>query len=241
MDPFRHLPHLQGQLTPADRSSLRVTLEILAEWDERARQLGRPSDWRLSNQAIEASRRAALGALDAQQDFWVFSYGSLMWDPGFHFVEVRLAELPAHQRRFTFKTDTGRGSPLCPGLMLSLAPGEGSCQGLAFRIAARAADAETAILWRREMVRGSYSPKRLPVSTPQGEVEALVFADNPAFRDHVGELPMDQTAAIIARASGMLGTNRDYLEQLALQLRRLAIEDAYLSALLQRVQAIAAE
>ena len=241
MDPFAHLPHLHGKLTPADESALRVTLDMLAEWDERARLLGRPGDWRLSNQALEASRRAVVGALDEQQDFWVFSYGSLMWDPGFHFVEVRLAELPSHQRRFTFKTDMGRGSPQCPGLMLSLAPAEGSCQGLAFRIAAQAADAETAIIWRREMVRGSYSPKRLPVSTPQGDVEALVFADNPGFRDHVGELPIDQTAAIIAQASGMLGTNREYLEQLALQLGRLEIEDAYLSNLLQRVQAIAAD
>ncbi len=241
MDPFAHLPHLQGKLTPADESALRVTVEVLAEWDQRARNLGRPVDWRLSNQAIEASRRAVLGALDAQQDCWVFSYGSLMWDPGFHFVEVRLAELPGHQRRFTFKTDIGRGSTQHPGLMLSLTPSEGSCRGLAFRIAAQAADAETAIIWRREMVRGSYSPRYLSVTTPQGDITALVFATNPGFRDHVGELPIDQTAAMIAQASGMLGTNREYLEQLATQLGRLEIEDAYLSSLLQRVQAIVAD
>ena len=26
-----------------------------------------------------------------------------MWDPGFHFDEVRLADLPGHQRRFLFR------------------------------------------------------------------------------------------------------------------------------------------
>ena len=48
-DAFIHLPHLRDRLTPADQSDLRVTPEVLAFWDERAQELGRGPDWRLSD------------------------------------------------------------------------------------------------------------------------------------------------------------------------------------------------
>jgi cation transport protein ChaC len=67
-------------------------------------------------------------------------------------------------------------------------------------------------------------------------VTALVFAANTAHDDHVGELPLDEAASMIARAEGVLGTNRHYLEQLVWQLQHLGIEDHYLLRLLQRVQ-----
>jgi len=173
-------------------------------------------------------------------DLWIYSYGSLMWDPGFHFDEVRLAELQGHRRRFLFRTTLGRGSPELPGLMLSLEPGPGTCRGLVFRIPGAARHAESACVWRREMIRGSYRPALLPVATPQGEVQALVFAANHAHPDHVGDLPLHEAAMIIAHAAGFLGTNRQYLEQLARQLHSLGIDDDYVVQLLQQVQAAAA-
>ena len=238
-DAFTHLPHLRDRLTPAEESALRVTPELLAFWDERARRLGRGSDWRLSNDELESSRRDLLARRDPHDDLWIYSYGSLMWNPGVHFEEVRLAELPGHQRRFSYRTTIGRGSAECPGLVLALEPGTGPCRGLAFRIAAERADAELAFVWRREMIRGGYRPTFVVVSTPQGEVTALAFASNPAHADHVGELPIGETAAMIANAAGTLGTNREYLEQLAAQLERLGIEDAYLRRLAREVEAIA--
>jgi glutathione-specific gamma-glutamylcyclotransferase len=238
-DAFAHLPHLRDRVKPAESSDLRVTPEVLAFWDRRAQALGRPADWRLSDQQIEASRLAVLGQLAAGTDLWIYSYGSLMWDPGFHFEEVRLAELARHQRRFSFRTTLGRGSPERPALMLSLEPSAGACRGLVFRIAADRAHAESAVVWRREMVRGSYVPKWLAVDTPQGDVTALAFTSNPSHADHVGELPLTETAAMIASATGVLGTNRDYLEQLAEQLESLGIEDAYVQTLVARVQGMA--
>ncbi len=99
--------------------------------------------------------------------------------------------------------------------MLSLEQQEGCCRGLAFRIAADAVHAESAILWRREMLRGGYSPALVPMSTPQGPITALAFVSNPAHASYVGELPLDETAAVIASGKGILGTNREYLAQLA--------------------------
>ncbi len=159
-----------------------------------------------------------------------------MWDPGLHFAEVRLAKLAGYQRRFTFMSRLGRGSTEHPALMLSLERDQACCcQGLVFRIAADLVDSESAILWRREMIRGTYCPLLLPVDTPQGGVTALVFTSNPSHADYVGELPIDETAAMIARACGVIGSNRQYLEFLAAQLQALSIRDDYIERLSNQV------
>jgi cation transport protein ChaC len=54
----------------------------------------------------------------------------------------------------------------------------------------------------------------------------------------VGERPVAETAAVIASGTGVLGTNRQYLEQLATQLQRLGIEDEYIRDLVPRVRRI---
>ncbi len=237
-DPYVHLPELRGCLTHAADSTLRLTPEALAQWDAQAQARGLPPDWRWTEQQIQASRCACLGEAPAE-DLWIFGYGSLMWDPAVHFCEVRRAELPGHRRLFSYRTQMGRGTPEQPALMLTLEPGDGCCHGLAFRIDAALAEQESAALWRREMIRGGYLPTLLPVHTPQGPVQALVFLANPAHPNHVGELPLDASAAIIARAEGPLGRNRDYLRQLDAQLLRLGVEDAYIHRLWAAVQALA--
>ena len=237
IDAFMHLPALRGRLTPAEQSGLRATWDVLARWDELARARGLPANWRLSNEELEATRLALLREHVGGGDLWIYGYGSLMWDPGFHFTEVRLAQLHGYRRRFCFRSTLGRGSRERPALMMSLQQGDGCCTGLAFRIAAALADAESAVLWRREMLRGSYRPKWLPMRTPQGDVTALAMTANATHADYVGELPLGDTAAMIANAAtGMLGSNRDYLEQLACQLDTLGIEDAYVLQLLERVR-----
>lgn len=230
-DAFIHLPDLRARVTHPSKSLLRLTPEMFAMWEQRARSAGWPVSWRLSNDEIEASRLAVLGDFPEGRDLWIFSYGSLMWDPGFHFAEVRLADVENYQRRFTLKINLGRGSHDYPALMLSLEPQQGRCHGLAFRIAAEAVHAETAILWRREMLRGGYAPAIVPMTTPQGPITALAFTSNPTHPSYVGELPLADTAAMIARGKGVLGTNREYLVQLAMQLQALGIEDPYVEEL----------
>ena len=118
-DAFRHVPALRGKLTPAEQSTLRASLDVVASWDERARKVGIPAGWRLSDQELEGTRHALLGQwCTEQRDLWIYGYGSLMWDPGFHFAEVRLADLPGYQRRFSYKTYLSRGTREQPALML---------------------------------------------------------------------------------------------------------------------------
>jgi len=54
-------------------------------------------------------------------------------------------------------------------------------------------------------------------------------------------MPLDETAAIIAAAAGVIGSNRDYLEQMARQLDALQIADDYVEQLLQRVRSVCGE
>jgi glutathione-specific gamma-glutamylcyclotransferase len=237
-DPFVHLPGLRGRLTPPDKSEYRATRQVLASWDERARKLGLPPNWRRSDERLEELRRAALRDRNIHEDLWIYAYGSLMWDPGLLFEEVRLADVDGYQRRFTNKITIGRGSPDRPALMLTLQPHLGSCQGLAFRIAADFVEDESTILWRREMLLGGYSPLLVPMTTPQGSITALIFAANTAHSSYVKELPLNGTAELIARGSGVMGTNREYLEQLAGQLKALEIDDPYVHQLLECVRNI---
>jgi cation transport protein ChaC len=148
---------------------------------------------------------------------------------------VRLADLDGYARRFTIKIELGRGSRERPALMLALESQIGCCRGLAFRIPSDSVEAESAIVWRREMVRGSYRPAMVPMTTPQGPITALAFASNPAHPSYVGELTLGETAAIIAGGNGVLGTNREYLEQLVAQLDVLGIDDPYVAQLYQHV------
>jgi glutathione-specific gamma-glutamylcyclotransferase len=228
-DAFIHLPELRSRVTHPEKSRLRLTPEMFAMWEQRVRAAGWTEGWRLPDEVIEASRLEVLAG--HCEDLWIYSYGSLMWDPGFHFAEVRLADVEGYQRRFTLKINLGRGSQDHPALMLSLEPQQGRCHGLAFRIAASSVHAETAILWRREMLRGGYAPAMVPMATPQGAITALAFVSNSSHPSYVGELPLDETAAMIASGKGILGTNREYLVQLATQLEALGIDDPHVEQL----------
>lgn len=214
-----------------------MTPERLALWDARAREADHPPAWRLTDQEREAARCATLEQHNPKSDLCVvFAYGSLMWDPTICFAEVRLARVEGYQRLFGYRLTSGRGSLQCPALMLTLAPQPGHCTGLAFRVPSTMIKAETTMLWRREMICGGYAPRWETVATPQGDVPALVFAANRAHPEYVGDLPIKDTAALMASAQGPLGSNRAYLESLAAQLSTLGIDDRYIQQLQQAVQ-----
>src|SRR3954447_24714918 len=79
-DAFVHLPGLRSRVTHPEKSLLRLTPQMFAMWEQRARAAGWPVGWRLPDEVIEASRLAVLGDHRAGSDLWIYCYGSLMWD-----------------------------------------------------------------------------------------------------------------------------------------------------------------
>jgi glutathione-specific gamma-glutamylcyclotransferase len=223
-DPFRHHPALRNLIVDPQTSAYRaMSLELL---DERMRAIGAPAGWRRSDDDREESRRQVLIGRE-DRDLWVFAYGSLMWDPGFRFSEVRSGLLRGYHRRFCLRSVVGRGTPDKPGLMAGLDRG-GECRGLAFRIDGAHVEEETQIIWRREMVMRSYAPEFVPVETAWGGIEALAFIVDPAGESYRPGMSLEETARFMATGAGLFGSSLAYLERLIEHFATLGIEDAEL-------------
>jgi cation transport protein ChaC len=171
----------------------------------------------------------------ADGDFWVFGYGSLMWRPGFAYLEAVPALLRGYHRSFCIYSQHYRGTPEQPGLVLGLDEG-GSCRGLAFRVVAAAAGRVRGYLNERELIGYAYLPRHLPVETPAGVAEAYVFIADVAHPQYAGDLGIERAAEIIVAAEGRAGLNRDYLIRTVRRLEREGFVDDHLHALLRRVE-----
>lgn len=167
---------------------------------------------------------------------WVFGFGSLIWNPAFHFVERRTARVHGFHRQFCLWAKAGRGSPARPGLMLALERG-GSCHGVAYRIAPGQVEAELDVVWRREMLTGAYRPVWVAAHTPDGLEHAIAFAANRAHERYVRGLDTDETARLLATGSGPLGACCDYLFDTVSHLVALGIRDRRMERLVERVRA----
>lgn len=173
---------------------------------------------------------------DAGQDHWVFGYGSLMWRPGFPFVERRRALLHGRRRAFCIYSVHHRGTYERPGLVLGLAPG-GSTKGMAYRVAAAEWDEVYAYLREREQPTETYFEAcRDVILEGGGPVNALVFLSDTAHRQWAGDLSLEQQADLIAGAAGLSGPNVDYLTDLVSHLRDDGFRDQCMERLLLMVQ-----
>ena len=193
--------------------------------------------WALTDEQLSDSLTAMLKARPKGAGWWVFAYGSLLWNPLFPFAEARPAILRGLHRRFCLRSLASRGTPDQPGLVLGLDRG-GACTGVAYRLPAPVAMDELHLLWRREMVVGAYRPRWVRVRSGEREICALTFAVRHAHPQYAGRLSLDEEARVIAGAKGAFGSSLDYLERTRVALVTHGIIDPYLEGIAARVAAL---
>lgn len=173
-------------------------------------------------------------------DRWIFGYGSLMWRPGFDFLDRRAAILHGRRRAFCIYSVHHRGTHERPGLVLGLAPG-GSVRGAAYRVAADRWPQTYAYLREREQPTETYVESSATVRLAGGETASvLTFLSDTSHPQWAGDLTPEAQAQLIAGASGLSGRNIDYLRDLVSHLRAEGVRDHGMEALLARVEALEA-
>ena len=185
------------------------------------------------------AQRALLHAIDG--DVWVFAYGSLMWNPGFDYLERRPALLHGYHRAFCIYSNYYRGTDEQLGVVLGLDRG-GACRGLAFQLLKDGVHEVLDYLWDREMLTWDreanstvYKLRVTGARTASGAITCRTFVANPAHKDYAGRLPEDRIVRMIRSGVGISGTNRAYLENTVTHLDNLGIGDRRLHRLLSLV------
>jgi cation transport protein ChaC len=146
-------------------------------------------------------------------DLWVFGYGSLMWRPGFDFIEQVPARLIGEHRALCVYSFVHRGTPEKPGLVLGLDRG-GACRGVAFRVAEQHRTDVVAYLRAREQVTSVYREVKRSVwleNEPRQRVSALAYVVDRGHVQYAGRLSLADQLRHVLQGHGQSGANRDYV------------------------------
>jgi cation transport protein ChaC len=170
-------------------------------------------------------------------EHWVYGYGSLMWRPGFAFLERQAATLHGRRRAFCIYSVHHRGTPERRGLVLGLAPG-GAVRGAAYRVSDAQWAQTYAYLREREQPTETYVEARVTARLADGRrIGALTFLSDTSHPQWAGVLSLEAQANLIAGAKGLSGRNIDYLRDLVMHLHEEGIRDRAMERLLVMVEA----
>ena len=143
----------------------------------------------------------------------MFGYGSLMWRPGFDFVEQVPARLIGEHRALCVYSFDHRGTPEKPGLVLGLDRG-GACRGVAFRVAARLRNHTVDYLRSREQTTSVYHEVMRSVwleNEARQRVSALAYVVDRGHAQYAGRLSLTEQLRYVQQGFGRSGNNRDYV------------------------------
>lgn len=171
-------------------------------------------------------------------DFWVFGYGSLMWNPGFPFEQRINARVHGFRRALCVRSWVHRGTQQQPGLVMGLDYG-GSCQGVAFKVSSRHWPQTLAYLRERELVTHVYLEKHLRLHLADGQrVNGLGYVVDRNHEQYAGAITVDEAVNVVRKAVGQSGANAAYVESTVEHLRSMGIRDQWLERV---VSGLAAE
>ena len=170
--------------------------------------------------------------------FWVFGYGSLMWQPEFPHEESQPARVHGYHRALCLWSWRYRGSREAPGLVLGLDRG-GSCPGIAFRVAAAHRERALRLLDDREMINRSYRPLMLPARLADGRrVRLLTFVISRDTPQYAGKLELAHIVEVVRHARGERGPNRDYVLNTVEHLQQMGFPCARLRAVARGLERV---
>jgi cation transport regulator ChaC len=165
----------------------------------------------------------------------IFGYGSLLWNPGFVYREVRKVWLPGWSRRMWQGSTDHRGTPEFPGLVCTLVPDPGQgCWGLAYAVAdSDWPEIRTQLDYRE---KDGYEMRSVTVHGAGAELRCWTYVAKPDNPSYIGERPARELGWRISRARGESGENVDYLLRLHQTLLELEIEDAHVVELMSHLK-----
>jgi cation transport protein ChaC len=219
---------------------MRLTLEHVNRVYRRVEDPGPPPGTvAATDDDHERAVRFILSGQPQTGEFWLFAYGSLIWNPACEFVEMRTGHARGWHRSFCLGWDRRwRGCEEQPGLMLALDRG-GGCKGVLYRLPRDYVEDNLALLVRREMqvVPSAFPPRWIKVMTENGPIAALTFAMDRGSGRYVSGLTDEQIADALACAVGFRGSMAEYLFHTVDHLERMGIHDPHL----WRLQELVAE
>ncbi len=164
-------------------------------------------------------------------DLWVFGYGSLMWRPGFPFVESRPGRLRGYHRSLCVLSHVHRGTPERPG-WCSGSTAAAPAAAWFFRVAFPEAAATLAYLREREQVTAVYVERVLGVTLDDGRrIEAVTYLVDRRHPQYAGRLPEAELVRLVRQGLGRSGANPDYVRHTHDQLVAMGIPDLMLARL----------
>ena len=174
----------------------------------------------------------------SHEDLWVFGYGSLMWRPGFEFIEQVPARLIGEHRALCVYSFDHRGTPEKPGLVLGLDRG-GMCRGIAFRVAASKREGTIAYLRGREQVTSVYleTMRRIELEDEaRRQMRALTYIVDRGHVQYAGRLSVEQSVHYVRQGHGRSGNNRDYVVETVRALEALGYRESDLHLIAARLK-----
>ena len=169
-------------------------------------------------------------------DLWVFGYGSLIWRPGFDFLERQPARLIGAHRALCVFSHVHRGTPERPGLVLGLDLG-GACRGVAYRVSAKQRAPVIDYLRSREQVTSVYRETLRTVTligAKERRVDALVYMIDRGHIQYAGRLDLTTQLHLVRQGHGQSGPNRDYVLSTVHALEALGLRDRELHLLAEK-------
>ena len=179
---------------------------------------------------METGIRSVADDLDVSEDMWVFGYGSLMWRPGFAYLERVCAHINGLHRSLCVYSYHHRGTREKPGLVLGLDLG-GSCRGMAFRVAAKDRAETLAYLRAREQINKVYREELRHVTLDhpgKPRVRAVTYVVDRRHPQYSGRLPPEEQLRYVMQGVGESGPNCEYVIKTVESIALLGLNDQHL-------------